>query len=696
MAVQRKDLDFLNGRGVNLAVPIHKDRERNLVMLNWRPDRLTGRLRSRLGLGSTVASYSPNNIHSIHLHNGSVRYVGAGGALFRNTTSVLTGLDGNRLFLVSQRGFVWIMNRSEQKRDNGSVISDWGVTSPGTAPSVAVGAAGVLVGNIQYGVSFEDTAGFEGSAGPLSAAVTFASEQADLTSIPTGPAGTAARHIYRIGGGLDRALRIATIADNTTTTYTDNQTNEVAEILNIEVALDHDPPPAARGCCHYGGSLVAWSTAANPNRLFFSGVNGPWYFPASRYKDIGDSGENILCCQEVGGVLAIFKERSLWRFVGDFDDFSLEQVSGPEFGVLGDKAISIGKSRITYGGRKGIYDFAGDEPVKLSAALDPIFNGEPVITGVGAVLPPINLMELNEMVIEQSDTELYVSYPGNNDGSNGFTAILHRPSGEWVHDSRGFSAMHQEGSLGAFTVATGVQLWFMDNGQTDGTNPIHVSYQSVFHDFGYPDNDKQVFEIVVEHQLQSEVLNVKVLYDRDTATAATALGTITGSGTTRFPISADEGRMCHTISILIDGDVDAEVELTRVQATYLVHPRQTRQWVSAVVQNLQENVWECRAIQMEIDAPAANFNMRLGCDTTGSVDVVNQHTLAATVTGNPGRRVYPVTLPSSSFGRLWRMSADCASPMRVYRAMFEARRVPIYLNGTRSEFFEDQPISLGV
>lgn len=91
------------------------------------------------------------------------------------------------------------------------------------APTTADGGAGSIgAGTYAHRVSFVCAEGEE-MAGPAGSAQTIAaSHQLNLTNIPTGPAGVTARKIYRTpDGGITWGL-VATIADNSTTTLTDN------------------------------------------------------------------------------------------------------------------------------------------------------------------------------------------------------------------------------------------------------------------------------------------------------------------------------------------------------------------------------------------------------------------------------------------------------------------------------------------
>lgn len=105
--------------------------------------------------------------------------------------------------------------------------TDGTIPNPGSpsALTAAINAtAGNLTGTYEYLVTFV-TAGGETLPSPVSNAITPAAQQANLTAIPIGGAGTLSRNIYRQKNGSGNWRLIHVVADNTTTTYTDNVTD---------------------------------------------------------------------------------------------------------------------------------------------------------------------------------------------------------------------------------------------------------------------------------------------------------------------------------------------------------------------------------------------------------------------------------------------------------------------------------------
>ncbi len=111
---------------------------------------------------------------------------------------------------------------------NGNLTVDLGnlkftsLAAPG-APTAAINAvAGNLTGNYRYAVTFVTAQG-ETSIGAQSNLVAPAAQRVNLTAIPTGTSGVVTqRKVYRTLAGGTAFYLIATIADNTTTTYADN------------------------------------------------------------------------------------------------------------------------------------------------------------------------------------------------------------------------------------------------------------------------------------------------------------------------------------------------------------------------------------------------------------------------------------------------------------------------------------------
>ncbi len=131
---------------------------------------------------------------------------------------IVTGVNTGRNLIAQRLGGMNTYTLNLTKADIGR-----GHPAPG-APTVATGAAGALTGAYTYKITFV-TADGETDGGTTSATVNPSAQQVNLTAIPLGASGVTQRKIYRTVASGSQHKFVATIADNTTTTYTDNTTD---------------------------------------------------------------------------------------------------------------------------------------------------------------------------------------------------------------------------------------------------------------------------------------------------------------------------------------------------------------------------------------------------------------------------------------------------------------------------------------
>lgn len=112
-----------------------------------------------------------------------------------------------------------------------------GMSAPTTAVSSAAGGVGTIVAGtgltlepISYKVTFVGRGG-ETDPGPASTPISVNNKVISLTDIPVGPSGTTDRKIYRKDSAADEYRLLTTIANNTTTVYTDTTATALATAL---------------------------------------------------------------------------------------------------------------------------------------------------------------------------------------------------------------------------------------------------------------------------------------------------------------------------------------------------------------------------------------------------------------------------------------------------------------------------------
>lgn len=272
-----------------------------------------------------------------------------------------------------------------------------GISAPSTAPTVGIGTPNV--GNlpsyeqtvndpIYYYVTFYDpTSGQESNPSPVSATATPGWDAVDLTDIPTSSGKY--RNIYRAGGGLPspRLLGyvgtsgiIATIEDDSTTTYKDTQPN-VGSLINLfdepGLSFSHDPLPTDIDFTYllsHGARLFAFGETT----VAISNINEPWYFPLKVTFPKTDGGVIVLdgdrnnpiqAACAIGGGIWIGRNKDSWILQGvDSDTFFPSSIVS--IGCVAPLSlVNCGNTPVWMAPDRQIWGFNGVEPVMLSAPI---------------------------------------------------------------------------------------------------------------------------------------------------------------------------------------------------------------------------------------------------------------------------------------------------------------------------------------
>jgi hypothetical protein len=121
------------------------------------------------------------------------------------------------------------------------------VPAPGAAAVATAAGTTLGVGVYRYQITFTNAGGETNGGVEFTITTTTNNTNVSMTSIPLGPSGTTNRRIYRtaVGGAAGTEKLLTTIADNTTTTFTDNiadgslgaaiPTTNVANVLQVAV-----------------------------------------------------------------------------------------------------------------------------------------------------------------------------------------------------------------------------------------------------------------------------------------------------------------------------------------------------------------------------------------------------------------------------------------------------------------------------
>lgn len=201
---------------------------------------------------------------------------------------------------------------------NGSVIpykyngTDWtrhGVYPPTMTASFYTGAAGNPNGDYQYKFTYINSASVEGNPSSASTTFTVANAKISLTCLPIAPQswGVASRRIYRTSNAGATWYRVATISDNTTTTYLDDTADAS---LGAAAPSDKGVPPVYSAITYHQNRLFM---IGNDNLVWYTDLNEPYTVASTNFLAVGDQAADLPVAIGVyNNTLAIFCQRSVW------------------------------------------------------------------------------------------------------------------------------------------------------------------------------------------------------------------------------------------------------------------------------------------------------------------------------------------------------------------------------------------------
>ncbi len=199
---------------------------------------------------------------------------------------------------------------------NGTAFTRHGVYPPTT--TLTVGSANVVgaltaSGEYRYKITFVNSQSVESDVGPVSTTfvISTTSGQNTLSVIPTAPQswGIGSRRVYRNAAAGTTFKRVGVIADNTTTTFTDN----VADgDLGATAPTDNGVPPKWNSCVYHQTRLFMNDTA-NPNYVWYTEAANPYTVASTNFIRIGDNTSDLVKGLAVyDNSIVVFCEKSVW------------------------------------------------------------------------------------------------------------------------------------------------------------------------------------------------------------------------------------------------------------------------------------------------------------------------------------------------------------------------------------------------
>lgn len=314
------------------------------------------------------------------------RYTFTAANIYKDGTSIATISGAGIWDAVAYNAFndttdqIYALSGSVKKRvqvGTADTVTDWGITAPTVAPTLAVGALTGLTGDYNARYTYVRLVGAvvvsESNPSPAaSAAVTLANQSLSITWTASSDSQVTHVRVYRTLTGGTTYFLDTTIAIGTTTL----DTNTADTALGGLVEEDNDPPP--------DGSIVAGPFydgvlfITSENLLYFCKTKRPESWPSTNFIEVGNRQNPIKCLTGFAGQAYALSQSKLWFIQGTgsstFFPVPLESMTGAQ-GRFG--AIGVEGRGIFHTGHDGIYLFSGGRDRKFSESrYDPLFRGE--------------------------------------------------------------------------------------------------------------------------------------------------------------------------------------------------------------------------------------------------------------------------------------------------------------------------------
>ena len=288
-----------------------------------------------------------------------------------NYTTVGSLLSSARIRTANYGGFQFLVNGSDSKAYPGiygaggaTNLLDWTIPNPDIEPMGTAGASGNPTG-VQYlyytfYVLFPNGRVYESCVSPVGT-VTVTSQKVEWANIrpcPYSGAGvTIYRRLYRSSATLAQIYYVTTIKDNTTTTYSDNDTDATLELNGICGSEDYGP--VASGLIDIADHLHR-IFGIKENALYWSEPFMPFAFPSANNTTVSKEGDNLTSVVRWGDQLFMSTHDTWYRLQGNTSDSWAIKNTFAANGAINAHTVATSKYGIIGLWYDGFYLFDGN------------------------------------------------------------------------------------------------------------------------------------------------------------------------------------------------------------------------------------------------------------------------------------------------------------------------------------------------
>ncbi len=270
---------------------------------------------------ATVGTFVCDGLYTRHDESGAETMVFFGGGTmhYLNATTFITipsaisvFTAGLRVGTAEYQNHMFIGNGGVNPyKYGGTYFTRHGVPAATGVVSTVSNAIGTLTGAYQYKITYVNSFSVEGDVGTATVSLSVTNAQISLTGIPVAPQshGVSSRRIYRTANGGTVYKRLATLSDNTTTSYTDN----IADAsLGVNAPTDNGEPPKYSIVIYHQNRLFT-NDSNNPNYFWYSELGEPYTFASTNFAKIGDDTSDLVKSFAIyDNNLVVLCQNSVW------------------------------------------------------------------------------------------------------------------------------------------------------------------------------------------------------------------------------------------------------------------------------------------------------------------------------------------------------------------------------------------------
>lgn len=370
---------------------------------------------------ATVGTFACDGLYTRHGNAGTQTMLAwFGGSLYGLGTTTFTAIAssvslftaGNRVSAAEYENHIFFGNGGAvPMKYNGAHFTRHGIYAPTTTMTAASAATGsALTGEYSYKVTYFNANLVEGDVSPVSNTLTVSGKNISLTSIPVAAAsfGVAGRYLYRNVSSGTVYKRLATLSDNTTTTYED----AIADAsLGVTAPSDNGVPPVYSVVVYHQARLFMIDPATD--LVWYSELGNPYVVKAENFRRIGDTSGEVPKTLNVydNGIIVGTANGSLWLiYMPDTDDANWVDV----------------RFKTDFGSKSPFAGFYFNNRLMMAVMQNSKFVGFAAIAG-NAVEPSVTLLTTSSAMgetysdkIESQIFDIQEAYVGN------ISSIVHK------------------------------------------------------------------------------------------------------------------------------------------------------------------------------------------------------------------------------------------------------------------------------